>query len=71
LVLIFNAFVGLIPNFPVLFYKQINFTNTTHSGLVAVRDVLYDFAPLLLIVTALVLLVALIGAAIFLRRKGK
>jgi hypothetical protein len=37
-------------------------------GLLAVQEVIYDKQPLLLVLTALVLLIALIGAAIFMRK---
>jgi NADH:ubiquinone oxidoreductase subunit 6 (subunit J) len=39
------------------------------EGLAQIQNTLYDQQPLLLVSTALVLLVALIGAAVFLRRK--
>jgi NADH:ubiquinone oxidoreductase subunit 6 (subunit J) len=72
-VLLINAFFGMV-TFP--WNQSISETgllapSAEPSGLGAVRDVLYDQQPLLLIITALVLLVALVGAAIFLRHKKK
>jgi NADH:ubiquinone oxidoreductase subunit 6 (subunit J) len=72
-ILLINAFFGII-TFP--WNQSISeigllASSAEPSGLGAVRDVLYDQQPLLLIITALVLLVALVGAAIFLRHKKK
>jgi NADH:ubiquinone oxidoreductase subunit 6 (subunit J) len=74
-ILLINAFFGMV-TFP---WNQSvsgaallsSISSNEPSGLGAIRDVLYDQQPLLLIITALVLLVALVGAAIFLRHKKK
>jgi NADH:ubiquinone oxidoreductase subunit 6 (subunit J) len=71
ILLLVNAFAGVLPATPNgLAFLSVGVEGDA-GGLAAVRDVLYDQDPLLLIITALVLLVALVGAAVFLKHKRK
>ena len=72
--MLLNFYLGAVPtNFDsIAAYGEIDYASiSSEEGLAQTKDVLYDQQPLLLFCTALVLLVALVGAAIFLRRKKK